>query len=289
MASAQPLIGVGCLGNVCTITETLYFPGTQVCGANPPPGCNNTGNPGIATSTQKYVAPSNGNPTGTNLVTSTWDAVYTFDTYGFFNTGFALASSAVTVHDASTGFVTLSQSSGGPSYYGWAVGVVDTFTTNPNFTSSPFITDTNTEGSAAITVNGPSGYTHCAADNATPSNGSTDSTGCVYLVSGGGQVPESGFSNTVTSGAAPGTLTTNTPGTASIYEQVVGADTINGPTSNSDAPNGASGASEIVLTFTYDLPQQNNGTPEPATLLLLGTGLSFVASRLRRNKSGVAK
>jgi hypothetical protein len=290
MANAQPLIGVSCAGPVCTITETLYFPGAQVCGSNGPvAGCNNVGNPANATNAMNYVAPTTGNPTGTNLVVSTWDAVYTFDTYGFFNTGYSLASSTTTVHDASTGFVTLSQTSGGNNYYGWAIGVADTFTLNPDFIDGAFITDSNTIGSTGLTTTGSTGYLHCAHDVVSPINGSTDSTGCVYLVTGGGTVPESGFGNTVASAATPGALTTNVSGTANIYEQVIGADTINGPAPDSFSPNGASGASEIVLTFTYDLPQSNNGTPEPATLLLLGTGLSFVASRLRRSKSGVAK
>jgi len=292
MASAQPLIGVNCLGNVCTITETLYFTGNQTCGSNPPEGCNNTGNPGVATGTQNYVAPSAGNPTGTNLVNTTWDAVYTFDTYGFFNTGYALAGATLMAFDSSTGNETLSQTSGANHYYGWGVGVVDAFTLNSNFESSPFLVDNNTEGSDAGTTTGTTGYLSCAGNpppsgSNAPAEGAEDSTHCVYLASGGAAVNESGFSNTSMSIAAPGALTSNIAGTANVYEEVNGADTLNGPTSNSDAPNGAAGASELVLTFTYDLP--SNGTPEPATLLLMGTGLSFVASRLRRNKSGAAK
>src|SRR5271155_3615848 len=83
MAFAQPLIGVTCNGgiptNVCTITETLFYPGAV------------GGTFGTATSSQTYVAPSSGNPAGTNLVASTWQATYTFDNYGFFATGASLA------------------------------------------------------------------------------------------------------------------------------------------------------------------------------------------------------
>jgi hypothetical protein len=276
MAYAQPAIGVSCTGSnppVCTITETLYFAGTGTS--------QGAGNFGTATATQMYVPPSAGNPTGTNLVQSTWQATYTFDDYGFFNTGYSLQSSTFKVYDATTGSVALSQTSGGPAYYGYGIGSNDAFYLNSAFTGLVLF-DSST---ASASTEAGGNYLACAADNATPTNGSTDSTGCVYLVSSATPVTESGYNNTSGSAATPAALKSATSGTVNIYEQVTGNATISGPTTNSDVPNAADGGSEVVVTFTYDGPTTNNGTPEPATLLLLGTGLSFVASRLRRNKN----
>jgi hypothetical protein len=283
MAYAQPLIGgptcVGTNPPVCTITETLYFSGTG--------NANGAGNFGTATSTQNYVAPTSGNPNGTNLTSSTWQATYTFDQYGFFATGYALASSSFTVYDATTGSIALSQTTGGPGYYGYNIGAVDEFSLTSSFTGigHSIISDDSTAAASNEAQTPPPAYSNCAGDAVSPTNGSTDSTGCVYLVSGASSVIEGGYNNTSASTTAPLILTTGSS-TANIYEQVTGNAGISGPSPNSDAPNSAAGASEVVVTFTYDGPSSSvGGTPEPATLLLLGTGLSFVASRLRRNKN----
>jgi len=280
MAFAQPLIGVSCNGgsptNVCTITETLYYAGTGVA--------NGVGNFGTATATQNYVAPSAVNPTGTNLTSSTWQATYTFDTYGFFATGQSLVSSSFQVFDATTGTIALSETSGGPGYYAYSIGANDVFSLSSAFAGHVIIDTATAKASNAA----PSNIgVDCNADGL-PTNGATDSSGCVYLVSSAASVTESGYANTSASTTAPSALTTGVSGTTNIYEQVTGSASISGPTPNSDVPNNVAGGSEVVVTFTYDVTTQGpppTGTPEPATLLLLGTGLSFVASRLRRNKS----
>jgi hypothetical protein len=271
LAFADPNVSVNCTGSptqVCTITEVLYYPGS------------NAGSPGTATGTQNYSPASAGNPTGTNLVTATWQAIYTFDDYGFFNTGYSLQSSTFTAMDTSTATETLQQTSNVDNYYGYAVSVNDAFTLNSSF-SGHFLLDTNnTIGSAPDTT---SNYENCNADQ-NAFNGGTDTSGCVYLTSGGTPITESGFYNSSASIATPTALKTGNT-TTNIYEQVTGVADINGPSPNSDAPNGSTAASEVVVTFTYDVPPPSTGTPEPATLLMLGTGLSFVASRLRRNKN----
>lgn len=269
MAFAQPLIGVTCNGgvptNVCTITETLYFPG-------------NSGG-GVATSTQDYVAPSAGNTSGTNLVAGPAVATYSFDNYGFFNTaGDTFVSAKFQAMDATTGSVSLQ---GTNTWYAYSIAAQDTFSFSSVF-SGHIIVDTSTAAGSSVATSGG-----CQDDSAT-TNGAVDSTGCVYLTASASPVVESGFNNTSVQ------TTSNTllapfegSGTSTVYEQIEGVASISGPTPNTDAPNSATGASEAILSFTYDVPNGTppTGTPEPTTLLLLGTGLSFVASRLRRNKS----
>jgi len=281
MAFAQPAIGVSCNGgsptNVCTITETLYYPGTTA---------NTT-----ATSTQNYTVPTSGNPMGANLIQSNWTAQYTFDNYGFFSTGYTLAGSSLTAYDSSYASENLTLANGNPVYVGYGVKISDQFSLSSVFSGNLILDSHDTISSATNGDNGDTtglgDYINCDQNNPSPTNGSTDTTGCVYLTSTGGGALESGYLNTSKTGS---TAAFTGSGTTNIYEQVTGSVAVSGPTGTGDIPNTSIAASEVVLTFTYDITSTGptSGTPEPATLLLLGTGLSFVASRLRRKK-GEAK
>jgi hypothetical protein len=231
-----------------------------------------------------YVAPSSGNPSGTNLQTDTWDATYTFAGYGFYNTGDPLVASTIQAFDATTGSIQLSQQSGVNGFYAYSIGSNDTFYVDPTL-DNEVLFDASTASSSSVSTGGPT------CGSGTHPNGFVNSNGCVYLVSSATPITESGFNNTTVSDSlatdSTGYYTSSYVGGSSfnLYEQVTGSASISGGSPNSDAPNSATGASEVVVTFTYDLPTSSTGTPEPASLLLLGTGLSFVAAKLRRNKT----
>jgi hypothetical protein len=69
--------------------------------------------------------------------------------------------------------------------------------------------------------------------------------------------------------------------TANIFYQVLGTQDESGPTGNVTFAISNYVGTEIILTYDYEMTP-TGGTPEPTTLLLLGSGLSFVAARLRR-------
>ncbi|GEM_PF-6512125 len=263
-----------------TITQVLFYPGT--------------GGPigGTGTSSQNYTPASVAHPNGTGLVTATWTASYTFNQYGFYAGslpgGATFVNLSVTAVDTETGTITLSQSSGTDGYYAYDVGTTDNFTTDPAFNNT-FIFD---QTQAAGSIGGTSAA--CQGNPSLNANGSTDAQGCVDLRASGSAVTKSGFNNTVmndSTGSGPsgadgsGNLVNSNftgAGTVTLYEQVKGIAGIQGTSPDSDTPNSSSAATELVLVYTYDIPGPNN-TPEPGTLLLLGTGLSFVASRLRKS------
>jgi hypothetical protein len=279
-----------------TITQTLYYTG------------NNTGpeNDGVGTSVQNYIPPSAGDPSGVGLLGTTWDASFTFNDFGFYNVLLPLYNVTVSVVQSTTGDETLAQTSTRSGFYAYGVGTDAVFTTDSAFNNTIFGADSLVVGSdpGTSTVPGPPSLKlNSCSGTGDPSltNGSTDSTGCVYLVqpvtssnptggtpsgvfvSGYANVASSDATNPITGTDAGGNLANSNfagSGTSSIYEEVEGLATITGADPDTLAPDGSAAGTEITLTFTYGTPD----VPEPATLLLLGTGLSFVASRLRRKK-----
>jgi len=71
-------------------------------------------------------------------------------------------------------------------------------------------------------------------------------------------------------------------GTVNLYWNVLGVQSESGPANAQVFFSDYAGA-EIIITYNYS--PNPTGTPEPATLLLLGSGLTFVAARLRRRKT----
>jgi len=304
-------------GTVCTVTETLYYAGYN-SGTD---GVTSGGGNGVGTNQQNYTAPApgtSGSGAGgsSGLIATNWTASYAFDTFSAIATAdnitYNMASAAVKVVDSTVGTISMSQSNqSGPGWYGYAVTTTADFSTNSTPTNgNSFITDVDSDVNSGYNpfYGEPNGNTSgnagaCSMDGGT-NNGNFDYVNglnpkeqdtCVYLTENGPSVSVSGYDNTAqnytSSGAGDFYLPTSeflTGSSLTLYETVASSGGANGASENSSASAGA--GTEIQLVYTYDLPSTGpTGTPEPATLLLLGTGLSFVASRLRRVKNGAAK
>jgi hypothetical protein len=301
LAYALPTPVYSCVGLTCTVTQTLYYTGTTTGGTF---GTQTFPNDGVAGNTQNYTAPNGGVGSGSglggsSLVSANWEASYTFATYNSLSTGYGLVSAVVHVVDATTGTISASQNSGAGSWYGYTATTTALFSTNINPTfANDFLADGNTDAFSGVNTNNTQNtFTTPAAcqANSALTNGAMDTSGdaCVYLtnnpsLNSGGYVSISGYTNNAASSTAGGAnlpTTTFTTGSGVLYELVTSTGGANGQ-SQSSSESGAAG-SEVQVIYTYQLPgpPPPGGTPEPATLLLLGTGLSFVASRLRRNKS----
>jgi hypothetical protein len=265
MASAFPV----------TITQILYYNGNNAGSA--------TGSPAYSCTSNSSQGTPETNPLAcTSLTATNWSATYAFNGYGFYNTGFGLSSVGVVAIDHVIADVALANNSNSNTWDAFEVGAITKFGTantllsGVNTSAGVFLTDgLQAAGSTPASFTGG-----CAADG-TPLPGHFDSTGCIYLTSSGGgaNADPSGFVNTTNGSVGLNNSLFTGAGAVDLYEYVVGHQQQAGTNVNS-TPNSSVG-SELILTYTYD-NGIHSATPEPATLLLLGSALSFLGAKLRR-------
>jgi hypothetical protein len=261
--------------NIHTITQTLYYESTAgangVGGASPFWDCSGDGgNPSF--------------PACDNLLKTDFNpsVTYTFHGFGFYSTGFNLSTASVVVTDHTVGTMTVTNDSGANHYFKFAVGAIAEFSLNSalltNAGTAAFFTD---QLNAASSAGG--GTSTCSqSGGGVGTDGNTyDSTGCLFLTSGGSSSHANvgGYMNTPPTGTGQSTSAYSGNSNVNIYEAVQGNFSVTGASGHG---NGASFAgSEVQLVYTYD-DGIHSATPEPATLLLLGSGLSFLGAKLRR-------
>jgi len=277
--AAMAILAFGTLAsaNIHTITQVLYY--------NDSDGTKD----GIGGPSPKFTCTVD-TAACTNLLLTTWTpgATYGFNGFGFYATGHTLSSVSANIVDHAVGDNLVTNTSGSDNYYQYSVGISAKFSLNSallsNFGTGSFLTDNVITASSA-----GNGSTACAADGPfTGTDGNMyDSTGCLFLNGTGSNssADPSGFKNMHTNGVNVGsTASFTTASTVNIYEAVKGSFNA-GSSGGSGTGNGTSLAgTEIDLIYTYD-DGITSATPEPATLLLLGSGLSFLGAKLRRRSA----
>jgi len=258
--------------NIQTITQTLYYTDNPLTFTGSSQNIGHGGvTPGFTCTTSNVAC--------TNLLAS-WTADYTFNGYGSYATGghTLLAVNAFIVDHFSTA-ITVSQTSGTTSFYSYAFYGLANFSTNSDF-SAPIFTDKDTQLLGGV---GISGTTCSGLGTVLGTDGNIyDNDNCVQILNGAGNgVNIAGFTNNVEPAQNAGNVATYSGASpVVIYEQTGGIGGAQGAT-----PIGVSGGTktgtQLTIVYYYDDGIQS-GTPEPATLLLLGSGLSFLGAKLRR-------
>jgi hypothetical protein len=268
-----------------TVTETLFYNNTS-----------STLNPTWSSSgtTAGYACPGGtASPSGacTSVQASGGSPVdFTFTTTIPVGDTYVGGSATISAVDVSTGSDTVKPTTN----TGWVAFKVATdsqfASTLGNLGVSDLINSVITDAvsSGALIAGSPnsalcSGTDSNSANTANPQPGDFDTTGCLYYSAGGPNAVATGFGSAAPTANVSSLFSANS--TLSIFELISDQSTDSG--SNITSTRASSGATELVFTYQYSLPP-SGVTPEPATLLLLGTGLSFVASRLRR-RNGAAK
>jgi len=260
--------------NLHTISQTLYYTSVQ------------NGTNGNAGPTPSFICtiPS---LACTNVLQASWNATYGFNGFGAYSTGGGtLTGVQAFVVDHFVSSYSITNNSGhtpDPSYYAFQFDGLADFSMNSDV-SSPFFADDDVQrvGGSLVSHSGPWGD-GCSGTGVHPvtvnfMTNLIDSTGCVQIANNDTQVLR-GFSNNTELPVALVNADWNVGGTVNVYENTNGSQGINGP---SPVPNvEVTGVgSQLMIVFTYDDGIAN--TPEPATLLLLGSGLSFLGAKLRR-------